>query len=67
MAKGIKRKLRKAKKNVKEEIELNRVDGSRFASGLASEGYSGGYLQALRDVELALEGGTPSTRGYWTK
>ena len=38
-----------------------------YGAGLASEGYSGGYRDALDDVLLLLEGGTlPCRRDYWT-
>lgn len=34
-------------------------------AAMASEGWTGGYAQALRDVQLALDGNIPSTRNYW--
>ncbi len=63
MTKGIKKQLIKAGLKVGKEIEDNSREGS-FASGLASEGYAGGYAQALEDVMLALNGVNPNTR-YW--
>lgn len=65
MAHGIKRKLAKAQAKVRKEIEDNAAYGGKFARGLANEGYAGGYAQALSDVQLALNGVEPSTRGYW--
>ncbi len=65
MARGIKRVLYKAREKVNKEIEGNAAGGSKYARGLANEGYAGGYAQALSDVLLALEGVRPSTRGYW--
>lgn len=62
--KGIKRDLRIAIKNVQKEIE-NMPNGF-FSRGLANEGYAGGYLQALMDIELALNGVNPNGR-YWPK
>jgi hypothetical protein len=65
MAKGIKRKLAIARRRVSEEIRGLRQGGGIYASGTASEGYSGGYRDALDDVLLALNGVTPQRRGYW--
>ncbi len=65
MAHGIKRALTKAQKKVRKEIEDNAAGGSKYARGLANEGFAGGYAQALSDVMLALNGVTPQTRGYW--
>lgn len=40
--------------------------GHRYAGGLASEGYAGGYAAALRDVLLVLNGLKPSSSwGFW--
>lgn len=36
-----------------------------YARGLSTEGYAGGYLDALRDVKLLLGGVMPSRRDYW--
>ena len=38
---------------------------SRLAGAMAGEGYAGGYVQALSDALLALEGVRPNTRNYW--
>ncbi len=65
MAKGIKRALTRAQEKVRKEIEINSMGGGKYARGLASEGYAGGYAQALSDVMLMLNGVKPSTRGYW--
>lgn len=65
MAKGIKRALDRAQVNVQKEIAMAANSGGRFAKGLSSEGYAGGYAQALADVQLALNGVKPQTRGYW--
>ena len=64
MAKGIKRKLFKAKKKVNQEI-TDLASHGHYASALSSEGYSGGYRDALNDIELLLNGITPSRRDYW--
>lgn len=39
--------------------------GINYAGGLASEGWSGGYWQALADVDLLMRGVKPHTRDYW--
>lgn len=50
---------------VTNEISGNR-EGGRYARALSMEGFAGGYLQALDDVEAALRHGYPSDhRGYW--
>jgi len=65
MATGIKRALDRAQTNVQKEIESSAKSGGKFARGLSGEGYAGGYAQALADVQIALNGGKPCTRGYW--
>jgi len=64
MAKGIKRKLNLAIKRVRKYIRRNTDRSSYFAPGLAYEGYFGGYLKALTDVQLALEGAEPDSE-FW--
>jgi hypothetical protein len=39
--------------------------GNRLAQALASEGYAGGYRDALDDVQLLMNGVEPDRRGYW--
>lgn len=58
MAKGIKNRLRAAMDAGYRRMAEH--DGSKYARGLASEGYTGGYLAALRDVSLLLNGVEPS-------
>ena len=64
MAKGVKRKVQKALEAVEEEMADSSHD-SFYGRGLASEGYNGGYRDCLHDIQLALEGITPSRRGWW--
>jgi hypothetical protein len=53
--------------NVQHEISMNAAEGF-YAAGLSTEGYAGGYLQAINDVEAALRHGqVPHGRGYWEK
>jgi len=69
MAKGIVRNVERALKRVNEEISgfCRGKDGRQgfYAGGLASEGYSGGYRDALSDILLALNGVQPERRNYW--
>jgi hypothetical protein len=65
MTKGIKRKLRIVSKRVSDEIARQMDRSNKFSVGMAHEGYQGGYLQAIQDVQLALEGVHPATRGWW--
>lgn len=53
------------RKEVMREISAHAERGGT-AGGLANEGFAGGYLEALNDVEAALRHGYPSDhRGYW--
>jgi hypothetical protein len=68
MAKGIMRKLDIVTKNVNKAISAQaRSDCSKYAAALSSEGYLGGYRQAIYDVILALNGCEPRTRNFWIK
>ena len=60
------KRMAAVRKVVTEEIKGNASSGGKYARGLSSEGFAGGYLQALDDVEGALRHGYPSDhRGYW--
>jgi hypothetical protein len=53
-------------KRVSADISAQRGNDSFYGAGLASEGYAGGYLAALNDIEAMLRHGQPNdTRGYW--
>ncbi len=66
MAKGIKRKLKKAQERVGREIATN-SNGGLYARGLAGEGYAGGYSAAISDIMLLLDGCPPCVRPeYWS-
>lgn len=65
MAIGIKRKLHKVTQNVTKVISANAARGGKYAGALASEGYDGGYRDAICDVILALNGITPKRNGWW--
>lgn len=65
----IRRRIAEAKRRVNQETNAiagrHRGKGPDYAGGLSSEGFHGGYIQALRDVELLLNGVLPDTRGWW--
>ncbi len=67
MAKGIKRLLIKTIKNVEQEIRDIQNPNDLFSKGLANEGYLGGYLDALMDIQLALNGISPTRNHWWEK
>lgn len=56
-----------ASKKVQAEITGQTDRSNKYSAGLAYEGWQGGYLAALRDVLLVMNGVTPSTRNYWEK
>ncbi len=51
--------------NVKNAIVANTNRKSVFSTGLAGEGYKGGYLDALRDVSLLLNDVIPNRNFWW--
>jgi hypothetical protein len=67
----VKTNIHNALKVVGEEIHdlSHRGDGEKmgelYARGTASEGYAGGYRQALQDIILVMNGIQPDTRDYW--
>ena len=63
-SRGIKRLLYSARKKVSSEISDLASHGF-YAGGLASEGYLGGYRDALDDVLSALNGIKPQRSGFW--
>ena len=63
---GILRDLRKAADVVDAEIRAN-ASGGRFVAGLSTEGYAGGYRDALSDVHAALSGYPSSTSRFWPR
>jgi len=65
MNKGIKKQIKKARENVLNEIHTQ--SRSHVQRGLSTEGYAGGYLDALTDVELALNGVYNNNSRYWVK
>jgi hypothetical protein len=59
------KRLNLALDRVNAEMEGGARD--KFSRGLSSEGWHGGYAEALRDVDAMLRHGSPSGRGqkYW--
>jgi hypothetical protein len=59
-------RLRLARERVSASIRALGT-GGRVAAGLSTEGWAGGYRQALDDVEAMLRHGSPADpRGYWS-
>jgi len=63
---AIKRQLEAALKAVDTAISENARRG-QYGAGLASEGYAGGYRDALEDVRQALAGWPPSNSRFWPR
>jgi hypothetical protein len=62
------KRIDKVAEVVAKDISDSRRGGEKYAAGLSSEGFAGGYLAALRDVEAALRHGYPSDHhGYWRR
>ena len=59
-----KREIQKALNRVSAEITALTMGGF-YSAGMASEGYAGGYRDALCDVLLALNRVKPNRRDYW--
>lgn len=64
MAKGIVKQVKTALQAANQEIK-DLSHGGLYAKGLASEGFIGGYTEALQDVLLALNGVTPDRWARW--
>lgn len=65
MAKGIMRQLKQAQYKAYAEMAAQSKSGNHITRGLAPEGFTGGYVAALNDVSLALNGVTPNNSRYW--
>lgn len=61
----VRERIEAVRKKVNAEIAAGIDRSSKFSSGLAYEGYQGGYLDCLNDVTLLLNGVEPSRRNYW--
>jgi len=68
VSKGIKKSLKHVTASINSELRMEHAQLSGVGRALQGEGYVGGYLQALRDVGLALNGITPNNsrfERYW--
>lgn len=65
MARGIKRHIAAARKRVCDEIISTTNRGGLYSGRLTSKDYADGYLAALDDVSLVLNGVRPNMRNYW--
>lgn len=60
--------MKAARDVVMEDIKGVRGDGNKYAAGLSTEGWHGGYLAALDDVEAMLRHGCPNDSRYiWSR
>ena len=60
------KRIRVAREAAQREIAGNASSGGTYARGLATEGWAGGYLQALDDVDAVARHGCPEDpRNYW--
>ncbi len=59
--------IENASKKVQAEITGQTDQNNKYSTGLAYEGWQGGYLAALHDVLLLMHGVLPNTRNYWEK
>ena len=64
MSRGIVRMVRRAHKATQDYMTASTDQNSLYSRGLASEGYAGGYRDALSDVLLALNGVEPDRYPY---
>ena len=62
---GPKRRITLALNVVEQDVRELAQRGGPYARGLSAEGYVGGYADALRDVQLLLNGGIPKRRHFW--
>lgn len=63
VAKGIKRRLAGVRSGIEAELRIGHEGLGMYGRAMQREGYVGGYLQALTDVELALNGIHPDQNG----
>lgn len=50
------------------EINASAASGGKYACGLSSEGYVGGYREAIYDVIAMMDHGQPADqRGFWQR
>lgn len=59
MTKGILKKISRASKRINTFIKYKTNKNSLYSRGLSREGYDGGYLDCLSDIQLVLKGIEP--------
>lgn len=71
IAQILQRRITQARAAVREEISASAARGSRYASAMSAEGYAGGFLDCLNDIETMLNGNEPNEFGrtatYWRR
>jgi len=65
--KNIEAQMNREAQDARKDWERRGAKGPNFAAGLASEGYMGGYRDALNDALLAMNGVTPNRNRWWEK
>ena len=64
--KGIQRALDVARQRAKKTIKMDAQREGAYGNGaMAGEGYNGGYLAALNDVDQAMNGVLPLHSRFW--
>ena len=58
----MRKKIQKVTQKIQDEMSS---DNSFYARGLSSEGYAGGYRDALYDIQLILNDVIPDGRNWW--
>lgn len=64
-SKQVEKKIDQTIKKITKHISDNTNNNSVSSRGLAFEGYWGGYIQALNDVDCYLRGMTPTNNHFW--
>lgn len=65
-AREVTKRMDRAIKKVMQAITGSTDRNDKFSRGLSGEGYDGGYLAALSDVQLVMNGARPCVRpNYW--
>jgi hypothetical protein len=60
------RRLRRACAKIEAKFAVEYKTDRPYQKGMAREGWDGGYLAALQDVEAMISHGHPTdSRGYW--
>lgn len=64
-ARETKKNIRIAENNLIESIRKQSEGMNKFGTAMSREGYAGGYLQCLSDIQLLMNDVQPTTRDYW--